>query len=48
MRKWTILKQWRSDWVAWVDNVQGPGAKGAPRETKKKKKGGGEENENEE
>ena len=35
--------QWCSDWVAWVDNVQGPGAKGAPerereRETKKKMK----------
>ena len=31
--------QWHSDWVAWLDNVQGPGAKGAPqRETNKKEK----------
>ena len=33
------LNQWRSNWMAWVDNVQGPAAKGAPeRETKKKKR----------
>ena len=30
--------QWRSDWVAWVDNVQGPGAKRVPREREIKKK----------
>ena len=28
----TLNSQWRSEWVAWVDDVQRPGPKGAPRD----------------